>query len=60
MIDEDIEIVWPKLQGSEHQATNKSKTFVAEFYLDNADYAGRFAQAFRHAIALCGGKPSAF
>jgi len=28
--------------------------------LENNDLAGRFAKAFKHAVELCGGKPSAF
>jgi hypothetical protein len=28
--------------------------------LDNGEYAKRFAKAFRHAVVLCGGKPSTF
>lgn len=28
--------------------------------MDDVAYAGRFAEAFRHAVELCGGKPSDF
>ena len=60
LMDEDLHIVWPKLKGNEHEARKSRKTFVAEFYIDDAQYANRFAKAFRHAIALCGGEPSPF
>jgi hypothetical protein len=45
-----------KPQGYEHYA----KTFVSEFYIDDVEYANRFARAFRHAVGLCGGMPSPF
>ena len=32
----------------------------SEFSVDDLAYAGRFAEAFRHAVELCGGKPSDF
>lgn len=32
----------------------------SEFAMDDVAYAGRFAEAFRHAVELCGGKPSDF
>jgi hypothetical protein len=32
----------------------------SEFTIDDADYPRRFAQAFRHGVELCGGKPSTF
>ena len=38
----------------------KSKKYTSSFYLDDLQYAERFEKAFRHAIQLCGGKPSAF
>lgn len=60
LIKENLHIVWPKLQGSEHEAHNNKPTFVATFYVDNSEYADRFAKAFRHAVALCGGKASPF
>ena len=37
----------------------KTQTFV-ELVFPDQDYANRFAKALRHAIHLCGGKPSAF
>jgi hypothetical protein len=39
----------------------KGNPFLAAFYMDDdRNYAGRFAKAFLHAIAQCGGKPSVF
>jgi hypothetical protein len=60
LIDEDLHIVYPTLKGTEHDAKDKTKTFVWAFYMDDIEYAKRFAKAFRHVIALCGGKPSVF
>jgi len=60
LIDEDSHTVFANLQGRNHESKNKSKTFVGVFYLDDTEYAARFVKAFRHAIALCGGKPSTF
>jgi hypothetical protein len=36
------------------------KSDNSEFTMDDLAYAGRFTEAFRHAVELCGGKPSAF
>jgi hypothetical protein len=30
------------------------------FFVDDVEYAARFAKAFRHAVELCGGKPEPF
>jgi hypothetical protein len=30
------------------------------FQFDDLDYARRFARAFKHAVEMCGGKPSKF
>jgi hypothetical protein len=38
----------------------KDKGARSEFMMDNADYAERFATALRHAVELCGGRPSKF
>jgi hypothetical protein len=32
----------------------------SEFAMDDVAYASRFAEAFRHAVELCGGRPSTF
>ena len=61
LIDEELHAVYTKLRGTDHEASGREKTFGAAFYMDDdRSYAGRFAKAFRHAIAQCGGKPSIF
>src|SRR6266581_6617580 len=35
LMGEDFHIVWPKLKGTEHEAKESKKTFVAEFYMDD-------------------------
>jgi hypothetical protein len=52
--------VFPNLKGRDHESRGESKSFVSTFYLDDIAYANRFEAAFRHAIELCGGKPSTF
>ena len=52
--------VFPKLKGKDHDSEGTGKSFVAQFLLDEVPYALRFEQAFRHAVSLCGGKPSTF
>ena len=37
-----------------------SKTNTAFLYADDVNYAKRFARALKHAVELCGGKPSDF
>jgi hypothetical protein len=32
----------------------------AAFFVDNDDYRNRLEKAFKHAVILCGGKPSTF
>jgi hypothetical protein len=59
-IDADYHFVYPKLQGSDHDSYSESKTYEAAIPLDDVKYAVRFEKAFRHAVVLCGGKPSAF
>ncbi|HEX3674860.1 MAG TPA: hypothetical protein VHU87_11345 [Rhizomicrobium sp.] len=60
LIAEQFHAVYPKLKGHDHDSTSANKTFVASFYLDDLEYAKRFDTAFRHAVQLCGGKPSTF
>jgi hypothetical protein len=61
LIDEKFHVVYTKLSGTDHERNGGKKTFLAAFYMDDErNYAGRFAKAFRHAIAQCGGKPSIF
>jgi len=37
-----------------------AKGIRSEFMMDDAAYATRFAKAFKHAVDLCGGRPSKF
>jgi hypothetical protein len=41
------------------KSLDEPQTFVALVF-DNGDHAKRFVKAFKHAIQLCGGKPSPF
>jgi Trypsin-like peptidase domain len=43
------------LISSDHFLTNKG-----DFFAGDEDYAKRLAKAFKHAVVLCGGKPSTF
>lgn len=52
--------IYEKLQGADHEADDKAKRSSAAFIVDDAEYASRFAKAFRHAVELCGGTPSPF
>ena len=60
LIDEKITTISNGTQANNHKKYGTNKTFRGDFYLNNLEYADRFAKAFRHAIALCGGKPSPF
>jgi predicted nucleotidyltransferase len=61
LILEDFDTVYPTLQGNEHEIKGRRKTFVAEFFVDDVfEYGERLAKALRHAVQLCGGKPSPF
>ena len=50
LMDVASHTVYPKLKGDEHDVNTNSKTFVAEFYIDDTEYANRFVKAFRHAV----------
>jgi hypothetical protein len=58
-IDEDHLTIYEKLSGSDHDG-NKTKESHANIIVSDVEYASRFAAALKHAIELCGGKPSAF
>jgi hypothetical protein len=60
LVKEDVHTVYPKREGTEHETRSKGRTFFIVFYMDDIPYMERFAKAFRHAIALCGGKSSVF
>ena len=59
-IDEERTDTFTDLSGPEHELKSHSKTTKLSFNVDDAEYAKRFANAFRHAVELCGGKPSKF
>jgi hypothetical protein len=60
LIEESDHTIFPKLQGKDHESEFKGKTFVTLFLVDDVNYATRFVEALRHAVELCGGKPSPF
>jgi hypothetical protein len=60
LIDVVTHAVLSGIQGADRNSFSQSKTFVSVLLLDNIEYATRFVKAFRHAIAVCGGKPSPF
>jgi hypothetical protein len=60
LVEEDVHTVHPKIEGTEHETRSKGRTFFIVFYMDDIPYIERFVKAFRHAIALCGGKSSVF
>jgi hypothetical protein len=53
LIERDYPNSPPEFRGVTH-------TMEADFILDDIPYSVRFARAFRHAVELCGGKPSTF
>ncbi|HXW57741.1 MAG TPA: hypothetical protein VEJ67_18455 [Candidatus Cybelea sp.] len=59
-IVEDSVMTFMKLQGKDREGRSTSKTSHAWFIINDADYAKRFAKAFKHAVELCGGQPSKF
>ncbi len=60
LIDEYTDTIFLKLQGSDHENKSSAKTRKAFFEVDDIEYAGRLAKAFRYAVELCGGKPEPF
>jgi hypothetical protein len=52
--------VYPELKGEDHDSYYEGKSFEAGIGIDDVNYAARFEKAFRHAVTLCGGRPSAF
>jgi hypothetical protein len=55
-----ISLRLPELQGKDHDAYYQGKTFEEGMGIDDLKYAARFEKAFRHAVTLCGGRPSVF
>jgi hypothetical protein len=60
LIDDETDTIYEKLQGSDHENKHSSKSNHGHFQVDDVEYAGRLAEAFRHAVELCGGKPEPF
>jgi hypothetical protein len=59
IIDDSV-TTFPKLKGSEHELKTTSKTSTEYFTVDDDAYAQRLAAAFKHAVEVCGGRPSTF
>ncbi|MFZ0590114.1 MAG: hypothetical protein WAM39_06510 [Bryobacteraceae bacterium] len=49
-----------ELFGEENKSDHRDKVSQDFFGMDDANYAKRFAKALKHAVELCGGKPSRF
>lgn len=60
VIEKKFHSVYPNLTGADHEFRSESKEYKAFFAFDDVAYAERFEKAFRHAVELCGGRPSAF
>jgi hypothetical protein len=60
LMDEEFLATYPNLNAPERESRDSRKTYVAEFFVDDAEYAKRFVNALRYAVGLCGGKPSPF
>jgi hypothetical protein len=59
-IEGQSHFVYPELKGKDHNSYYTGKSFEAGIGIDDVKYAARFENAFRHAVTLCGGRPSAF
>jgi len=57
--EESVE-TFTKLTGKDHEARTASKTNKCWLIVDDVAYAQRLAKALKHAVELCGGKPSKF
>jgi hypothetical protein len=60
LIDSRSHFVYAELKGKDHDSYYEGKTFEEGIGIDDLKYAARFEKAFRHAVTLCGGRPSAF
>jgi hypothetical protein len=60
LIEEDVENLDLNESGQPIFPEHKTKEYKAEFVATDLEYAERFEKAFRNAVELCGGKPSAF
>jgi hypothetical protein len=57
--EEGVE-TFTKLTGSDHELRTASKRNKCWLMVDDVAYAQRLAKALKHAVELCGGKPSRF
>lgn len=60
LIQEEWVNVYQQLTGADHENRNSGESNSSYFEFDDPEYAKRFANAFAHAIKLCGGAPSSF
>lgn len=60
LVESEYHHVYPELKGAEHDTYSRDKTNETSILIDDVKYAARFEAAFRHAVMLCGGRPSAF
>jgi len=60
LIEAEHHNIYPKLAGADHESHSSYKTAESSIEFDDVKYAARFQNAFRHAVTLCGGRPSAF
>jgi hypothetical protein len=60
IIDEQNHTIYTNLKGSDHDSRSSRKETSGYFWVDDIEYADRFAKAFRHAVELCGGRPEPF
>jgi hypothetical protein len=60
LIDSEYRHIYPELKGADHETHSSDKTAETSIPFDDVNYAARFQNAFRHAVTLCGGRPSAF
>jgi hypothetical protein len=60
LIKSEFHNTFLKLKGSDHENSGSRSTHFAIFRFTGVEYADRFANAFRHAIKLCGGKAAPF
>jgi len=59
-IKDDSVTTYAELTGKDHETQSHDLMSKGWFLVDDAAYAQRFAKALRHAVELCGGKPSKF
>jgi hypothetical protein len=52
--------IFQKVEGVEHEKIENRNSYETHLILDDMGYADRFSEAFRNAVNLCGGSPSAF